>query len=149
MPELSILGTPWRPAGSKMAPEIGQVAPNCRKKDFRWCLHFQFPDLLASKRCIRTSATLHSGQCNVAFGPFLDDLLMKCCSIRDDFLIKFHSWITPESTPLEYARKHSRWNTPVGIPSLTHSFNDSLDNSLACSTHTHTQTHTHTHTNAF
>ena len=31
MPKSSILGTPWRPAGPKMAPKIAQVAPKCFK----------------------------------------------------------------------------------------------------------------------
>ena len=33
MPKCSILGPPWRPAGSQMAPKIAQVAPKWRLKN--------------------------------------------------------------------------------------------------------------------
>ena len=36
-PKLSILGSPWRPAGHQMTPKIAQVAPKSFKKNIRWC----------------------------------------------------------------------------------------------------------------
>ena len=41
VPKSSILGTPWRPAGSKMAPKIAQLAPKVEKSswmDAAYCL---------------------------------------------------------------------------------------------------------------
>ena len=43
VPKSSIWGAPWRPAGSKMAPKIAQVAPKSLKKSIR--LEHTFADL--------------------------------------------------------------------------------------------------------
>ena len=80
------LAPSWPQNGTRNLPSGAKLS----NKKHPWCSHFPFLDFLASKRCIRASATLHSGQCNVAFGPFWDDLcndmLLDLGRFLNDFL---------------------------------------------------------------
>ena len=99
----------WEPLGAQLAPKWHTKSPKwCQigEENHTWCSHFPFLDFLASKRYIRASATLHSGQCNVALGPFWDDFC-------NDMLLDL-GWFFNEISLMEYARKHS--SAPPSIP---------------------------------
>ena len=73
VPKSSILGAPWRPAGSQMAPKIAQVAPKGR------CTHLYAPppggswNRPASKIAFRTfliTISLDFGRISIPFSIF-------------------------------------------------------------------------------
>ena len=72
VPQLSILGSPWRPAGHQMAPQIAQVSPKGSKK-VSGALTFCGP----GKRLAS----------NITFGAFLGTILVDLGWILASFLI--------------------------------------------------------------